>query len=72
MLFAIEDLRYALDISEVEYSEALDRNDLKAANRVFGIIEELRQELNTLLQEEAEFAAEDYSYLPDSLDYSDE
>jgi hypothetical protein len=70
--FAIEDLRFALDLSEAEYGEALDREDYKTAYRVFGDIEALRQELNCLLEEEAEFAAEDYSYLPDSLDAMDD
>lgn len=66
---SIEDLRFLLDLSEAEYSEALDREDYKTAFRVFGDIEALRQELNVLLEEEAEFAAcDDYLYNPESLD----
>ena len=63
----IEDLRYMIDQYELEYSEALDRNDLKAVNRAFGIIQEMRLELDQLLKEEADFAAEDDSYLPASI-----
>jgi hypothetical protein len=34
---------------ELEYSEAIDREDYKTAFRVFGQIEELRNELDLLL-----------------------
>jgi hypothetical protein len=70
-MYPIEDLRAALSDAEQEYSEAMEREDYTTAFRVFGDIEALRQELNCLLEEEAEFAAEDYSYLPDSLDAMD-
>lgn len=63
----IEDLRYMIDQYELEYSEALDRNDLKAANRAFGIIQEMRLELDMLLKEESDFAAEEDYYLPETI-----
>ena len=55
LFYQIQDVRYMLDQYELEYSEALDRNDLKAAKRAFGIIEEVRLELDALVKEEAAF-----------------
>lgn len=56
----IQNLRDTLSDVEFAYSEALDRGDYTAAFRLFGDIEALRQELD--------FALEDDSDMPDSLD----
>ena len=42
-------IRDTLSDLELEYSKALDREDYTVANRLFGEIEELRNELELLL-----------------------
>lgn len=42
-------MRDTLSDLELEYSEAMDREDYNTAFRVFGQIEELRNELDLLL-----------------------